>query len=130
MSFGLTRKTYDMVDTNSIQVNTPEGQMFVFINEHQDKLVSIYITIGKSGSGLSAWCYAVSQLMTGLIERGASINDLIVMLSNITSDRSTYSDRRQVKSSVDGVVYALHRHIKFKNTPSRKIPNLQLPWAS
>jgi hypothetical protein len=129
MSFGLTKRVYNYVDTESVEVSTPDGYMYVFINTFEGKLVSIVITIGKSGSNLAAWCYAISQLMTSLIERGAVINDLIVLLSNITSDRSTYSGDRLVKSSIDGIVYALHKYNKFRGVHHSKIPNLRLPWV-
>lgn len=71
------------------KLDTPEGKAYIFIIEDKDKgkLAGLTLAIGKSGSTLNAYCYAVAELTLSLINTRGHFAAL-EMLSGITSDKS------------------------------------------
>src|SRR5690606_35163870 len=117
-------------DTSTIKVETPDGNMYVHINTKPgtDKVEFVSITIGKAGTSISSWCFAVSTLINTLLSRGESLKSIAYSLSNITSDRSRKVKERYIRSGVDGIVYAFHIYFRYVSTETSKIPQMFLPW--
>ena len=92
-----------------VKIVTPEGTAFLIINEDPDsgQPVGFDLQFGKSGMTIRAWAFALSRTMTLAVSHGASIEDLIQELSNITSDQINSNG---IRSGVDGVVRGLIRY--------------------
>lgn len=94
--------------SNVIRKLTPDGTLFVIIDEDAEgNPAQIRVQIGKAGSGLAAWTFAFSQLLTLAMQHGATIEDVITVLSNTNSDRLVYDRNTPIKSGPAGVVQAL-----------------------
>lgn len=97
-------KNQPSLRSDTMQVRTPDGTLFLTVVENPDKtLNSFHITIGKAGAPIAAWSSAVSALMTLAVDKGAQIEDLLVALSNLSSDRVTYNSSGMCRSGPDGV---------------------------
>lgn len=94
--------------SNVLRKLTPDGTIFVIIDEDETgKPIQVRVNIGKAGSGLAAWTFAFSQLFTLALQHGATIEDVITVLSNTNSDRLVYDRNTPIKSGPAGVVQAL-----------------------
>lgn len=109
---------------------TPDGTLFVIINEDRKtgKPVMIQMNIGKAGSSLSAWTYAMSAVCTLALEKGATIEELITLISNTNSDKLVMDATQPIRSGPAGLAQALivYNHDRFeeleKEFASRHIP--------
>lgn len=103
-------------NNSTFRVTTPEGEMFVtVIEDSASKVTAIDIKIGKAGSALVAWTHSFARILTLAIEKGASVEDLIVELSGQTSDKlRTLTNGVIIRSGPEAVSYALMRYQKEK----------------
>lgn len=104
-------------ESKTIRTTTPDGTMFTIIDENPDGTIAqIRVEIGKSGSKIRAWTFAFSQLVSMLIQRGASIEDIITVVSNTNSDKLVYDKTTPIRSGPAGFVQALmiYKEHKFK----------------
>ena len=98
-----------------IRVRTPNGTLFAFFLENADgTLNSIQLTIGKAGNDISPWAMAVAELMTKLIQTGSTLEDLIVLMSGLTSGREARAIGSTCRSGPEGVWQALMRYKRGK----------------
>lgn len=104
----------------TIQVPSPDGTMFVTIMEdNTGKPVGIDLHIGKAGASVAAWAQALSRMMTLALDHGSTINDLVVELSNMTSDkRRDTAAGEPIRSGVEAVWLAL---VKYKRDKFEKV---------
>ena len=100
-------KVFDCV---VIKIKTPEGNAILIINELDGCARELNLMIGKAGSGIRAWSFAIGKALTLAMKHGASIEDIIGELSNIHSDRAAYSGGSLIKSGVDGLVKGLMKY--------------------
>jgi hypothetical protein len=99
-----------------MKVDTPEGGMFVNVMEDSNgRPVGIQLIIGKAGHTLSAWAITTSALLTGVLERGGSINDIITMLSSQKTEKTKVNKNGITCSSgPEGIYIALLRYKREK----------------
>lgn len=102
----------------SIVTPSPDGTMNIVIDELDDKEhtpVAIHIYIGKAGTSIRAWAAAMENIMTFLLVNGHDIGQIIILLSNLTSDKwITLSNNVQMKSSPQAIGYALQRYNQYR----------------
>jgi hypothetical protein len=103
----------------TMEVQTPDGVMFVIIMEDDDnKPIEIIAHIGKAGAPVQAWAFALAATCTKLLDCGKGINDLIELLSSITSSKAPSRLEHGVilRSGPEGFCYALmqYRADKFQ----------------
>lgn len=100
---------YDNVTFNT---RTPDGVANIIIVEHSPgKIYKIFFTIGKAGSSTNAWAFALCEVVVDSLNRGADINDMITLLSNITSSRPIYdNDGIACRSGPEALYHALFRY--------------------
>lgn len=103
-------------DSITIQVPTPDGNMFVTILEGVDgKPIAIQVHIGKAGAPIAAWSNALARIISLALDKGATINDLIEELSSQTSDKNRQTTRGEiVRSGVEGIWIALMQYKRDK----------------
>lgn len=103
------RSIYENV---AFHIKTPEGTANIIIAEEEPgKIYKIFFNIGKAGNGVNAWAYALAEVVVDSINRGAEINDMISLLSNITSSRPTYDkDGIACRSGPEALYLALMRY--------------------
>lgn len=96
----------------TVRIRTPDGVLFATIAERDSVPVRVDVTIGKAGSGLGAWCAALSALATRiLITSDQGIYAVIEELSQISSDRIEMNDGGVVcRSGPQGVALALQKY--------------------
>lgn len=93
------------------KILTPDGKVFVTIAESDNKPIKILITVGKSGSAISAWANTVAELTSALFEKEASVLEILTIFTNIVSDRLImHSSGARITSGVDGLRYCLLRY--------------------
>ena len=111
----------------AISVDTPDGKMFVvFFEDFKDTLVAIQIHIGKTGTSLAAWTNGVGILINSLLEHGATVDKILIALSNITTHKTVYTNSQiiPIRSGIDGLVYAI---MKYNETKAYYDPRAQRP---
>ena len=91
-----------------VRITTPEGKAFLIIDEDPEtnNPIRFDLQLGKSGTALRSWAYAMGRMLTLSIGHGATIEDVITELSNVTTDK--YSGG--VRSGIDGLVKGLMRY--------------------
>lgn len=105
----LADNVYDHVSFNT---RTPDGTANIIIVENEPgKIYKIFFTIGKAGSSLNAWAFALCELVVDSLNRGADINDMISLLSDITSSRPIYDkDGIACRSGPEALYQALFKY--------------------
>lgn len=98
----------------SVKVRSPNGTMFIVIGEENNKPVHVQVFIGKAGSNLVAYATTIALLCTKLLEVGISLESIIELISNTTSDKSVFHGNIPIRSDVDAIVYAFGRYRKQK----------------
>ena len=104
-------------DALVFNVPSPSGEMFVVvIEDSKGKASEFQVHLGKAGSDVAAWASGLAYLATMVLEKGGSITELIVKLSNTSSSaRIVYTqDRTPVRSGVEAFVVALHQYQRYK----------------
>jgi len=91
-----------------VKLTTPEGKAFLIIDEDpvSSNPTRFDLQLGKSGTALRSWSYAMGRMLTLSVKNGATIEDVITELSNVTTDK--YSGG--VRSGIDGLVKGLMRY--------------------
>lgn len=102
---------FDMI---SWEVLTPDGKMFVFIQEAEGKPVGITISIGKSGTAIAAWASCTSRLITLALEKGAGVNEIIEELSGLSAEKAVRISKTgvSIRSGPEGIAYVF---MQYKN---------------
>jgi hypothetical protein len=99
----------------TVRVMTPDGVMFVTIVENSNgtrpQPAEILVTLGKTGSAIAAWANMAALLTSFLLERGVSLVDIAVKISNILSDKQTAQTAgMDIRSGPEGLKYAFLRY--------------------
>ena len=97
----------------TLRERTPNGTAFIIITEDgPGEIIRIDFQIGKTGSEVRAYNYAISELATALLARGMSIEELIRMLLDITSDRAGRFGAGENRSGVEALANALRKYLQ------------------
>lgn len=106
----------------SIRVLTPDGTIFVHFGEDEKhKLKGIWLNLGKAGSAVAAWAYALQEMINFSIDNGATLEDLIEKLASITSDGSPrIGIGGRCKSGPEGIWMALMLYRKELHKEAKK----------
>jgi hypothetical protein len=105
-----------MIPNFSYRWRTPDGDVTIFIVD--DIKPSIQIFIGKCGSTVAAWAYALAEMTTFALEN-RSLDEVIDKLSNISSDRVTFSRGVQCKSTAEALAFSLLEYKRAKLNDAR-----------
>jgi hypothetical protein len=82
----LPNKKYNSM---TIREPTPDGTAFITITEESPgKIVFLNYQIGKAGSTVQSYTYALAELCMALFARGETISGVIDLLADISSDRA------------------------------------------
>ena len=107
----------DVFPMYSFRWTTPDGTANIFVTETNP--VTISITIGKAGTSIAGWAYALSQLVN-LALQDHSIDEVIDVLTNITTHQSAYnSNGVQCRSTPEAVSFALIEYKRIKAKEAR-----------
>jgi hypothetical protein len=100
----------------SIAVQTPAATMFVFvIEDNEGKPSKIMIEAGKCGSEIAAQSSVMAEMATKLLENEGGFEQLLTMLSSVTTSNSRDNRGILVRSCPEGLYLALikYRQAKF-----------------
>lgn len=103
--------------TLTVREDSPDGTAWIQILEEpgkSGKIHRIFFQIGKAGSSINSYCYAMAELATELLRNGYSISELINLLLDITSDRTPRlsSDGPINRSGAEALAAALREYLK------------------
>src|SRR5258706_7692071 len=93
----------EVLKSYTVKVSTPDGNMFFTILENNNKPVSVDIVIGKAGSSIQAWSQALAHVITLALRNNVDILTIAEEISNITSDKTTFTSGRTVRSVPDAI---------------------------
>lgn len=98
--------------SETVMVRTPDGTMFTNIMEDKKgNPFQIQINIGKAGHSVSAWSFAMAELCSAYLQKGGTINELIAMLSGITTNKYLRNiDGAVCRSGPEGLVITLLKY--------------------
>jgi ribonucleoside-diphosphate reductase alpha chain len=100
------------------RIETPSGTMHVTIMENAEgNPCRVAINIGKAGTDLNAWAFALSEMISVLLESGLPYAKILEHLSSITSGerpRVAIGSNVSVRSGPEGLWVALMRYRKDK----------------
>jgi hypothetical protein len=120
-----------------IRSRTPDGTLYLLVMEKPDNsgIEGFQITIGKAGSPLAAWASAVASLMTLALKKGATLEEILTLLSGITSDGKPRTIDTTARSGPEGVWQALMRYrqrpaVDHDDLDERSVRGASVaPWA-
>ena len=117
----------DKMSSLVIEEPTPDGTAWIQIFEDSPgKIAKIVFTIGKSGTSLNTYCYALSELSSRLLESGYSITDLIDLLLDITSDRPARAETSS-RSGPEALAVALRKYLQSIDSDEAPIARFRSP---
>lgn len=109
-----------MVEGVTYQTKTPVGEAFITINHNEKKEpFEVFITIGKSGSDISAMAEALGRIISLGLRLNSSltarerIRQVIAQLAGIGGAGSVGFGKDRVRSLPDAVAKVLARHYSF-----------------
>jgi hypothetical protein len=110
-------------NTVSLHAITPDGTIYTFVLEDSEgKPKQIKITIGKAGTAVAAWADALESMINISLLRGTTLEDICVVLKDITTDKSSgsrFGTSVNVRSGPEGLYTCLFRYIKGKKDEQR-----------
>lgn len=108
----LAKRNPNIFDSIVFSYDCPQGKCFVQVIEKQGGgIFKIIVSVGKAGSQIRALCSAISELTSGLLERGTSITEVISYLSGITSsDGSRKKNGMEIYGPVDALIITLFKY--------------------
>lgn len=100
----------------SFWVASPDGTITVIVAENKDNSpCAIFIHVGKTGSPIAAWADATARAVTRCFDGGATLEQVIEDISNITTDKFRANPSGYVcRSAVEAVAIALLRYRQHK----------------
>lgn len=109
--------TKDIQASYSFKYTTPDGIATIFIVEKSERVIDrIEYFIGKAGSSVGAWAFALVEFINFTIKQGISLNDIIITISNITSSRSVRSiSGIDCRSGPEAIFLALMKYRGMNN---------------
>jgi hypothetical protein len=115
------RERYDNV---TMFFDTPDGKAtIIFVEEDKGKIYKIFFTIGKAGSSINAWAFALAEMVAVSIRSGRDLADIISDLSSITSSRAVYTTNGLAcRSGPEALMIGLMRYRDmYKNVSKHKV---------
>jgi hypothetical protein len=113
----------DIFRSVNYRVATPDGTMHVTImDDNNGQPIKILIHIGKAGTAVSAWAYALAEMISLSLESGTPYSKILEQLSSITSGatpRIAVGGGAEARSGVEGLWIALMRYRKDKFDDAR-----------
>lgn len=115
----MSLKSNNMLDSNvqtkfgsvNFYISIPEGKATIIINEvSPGQIYNIHFLIGKAGSLVNAWAYALAEITTALLHHTQDINSVIAMLKDISSDRSVFTENVECRSGPEALYLVLMRY--------------------
>jgi hypothetical protein len=107
------------VSNYSFRWTTPDGVATIFVIETEPLTISI--TIGKAGTSIAGWAYALSEL-TNLALTHHSIEEVINILQDITTHQSVTNIATGVecRSTPEAVGFSLSEYRRLKKKEDRR----------
>ena len=108
------------VEGATYKTETPVGETFITINHTEDKQpFEVFITIGKSGSDVSAMAEALARMISlnlrvnGMLSPRERIRQVVAQLTGIGGSRSIGFGVNRVRSLPDAIAKVLAQHFSF-----------------
>lgn len=101
------------IPNHSFRWKTPDGDCTIFILDSDP--VQVQLFIGKGGSTMGAWAWALAE-MTNFALESRSLDEVIDKLSDISSDRATFSNNVQCRSTAEALSFSLSEYKRAKRT--------------
>ena len=109
-----TRISAGIYDNYTFSIPAPDGTANIFVAENADgSIYRVDMSIGKAGSSVSAWCNAMSRMVTFAL-RNTPLEEVILELEDISSDRFQFSDGIPIRSGPEALCVALKRYKLIK----------------
>ena len=114
----------DIFNGFSFRYSTPDGTAYINISEFESgKIHDITFSIGKAGTNVNAWSYALAKMVVHALHNGAELNDVVNLLSNITSARVVRHSGHNIYSGPEALFLAL---VKYRQS----IPKVHNSWRA
>ena len=106
----------------SFRWTTPDGTANIFVTETNP--ITISITIGKAGTSIAGWAYALSHLVNLALE-DHPVEHVIDILTDITTHQAAYnSNGVQCRSTPEAVAFALIEYKRIKQKEARGVSGI------
>lgn len=102
----------------SFRWKTPDGACTIFVSDESTPHIQIFI--GKAGSTISAWAWALAE-MTNFALSSQTLEAVIEKLSDISSDRSVFSNNVHCRSTAEALAFSLIEYKRAKHVRSKLI---------
>ncbi|KXK27461.1 MAG: Ribonucleoside-diphosphate reductase NrdZ [candidate division WS6 bacterium OLB20] len=117
------RKRDEVVRGLTTKVRTEQGELFVTINEDDEGIVEVFLTLGKSGSYTAGYTEAVGRLVSMSLRSGIKPEAIIDQLLGIRTSAPTMNRGGLIVYSVpDAVAKVLKKHLEEKKNQIRLLP--------
>jgi len=99
----------------TVRMKTGLGNLYVTVNEHKERPVEVFATVGKSGQSIAAKTEAVGRLVSLLLRHGVDVKEIIGQLKGIAGDSPLAGPDGVILSVPDAVAKVLEEFYCKKN---------------
>ena len=117
----------------TIWIRTGCGKLYITLNSYEDKIVEIFLNLGKSGGCASGFLEAIGRLISVGLQDGLSLDVLIKQLVGIKCSMGCYDNEyHRVDSCLDAVskVLSVFSENGIKNKATGEELNFRCPECS
>ena len=94
------------------KIPTGHGSLYVTLNEHDSKLIEVFLTVGKVGECVPAFTEAMGRLASVALQHGVTPAELAKQLEGIACSHQAWYEGEHVLSVPDGVGKALRQAVE------------------
>lgn len=109
----MSKVTPTVTENISYNWSTPDGTVTIFVQKENPPQISIFI--GKAGTSIAAWAFAVQELVNKLLQH-VSMEEVILSLEGITTGSSmlNISSGVECRSTAEAIAFSLLEFSKRK----------------
>ena len=96
-------------------VKTGEGNLYVTVNENDNRPIEVFTTIGKAGGNAGAQSEAISRLISLALRARISPYEVIEQLRGISGPLPIWDNGTQILSTPDAIAKVLDRYMEKKS---------------
>jgi len=89
----------------------PFGKTYVTISSQDEKLIEVFITVGKSGQSLHAKMEAIGRLVSLSLQHNIPVEEIIKQLEGIQGENAFFHKGEKILSLPDFIAYVLRKEI-------------------
>jgi ribonucleoside-diphosphate reductase alpha chain len=116
---GIVKDRPDVIYGFTQKVETGLGDLYLTVNEVNNRPFEVFATIGKSGRSITAKAEAIGRLVSLALRSGVDVRDIVAQLKGIGGDNPKFIKKKMVQSIPDAIAWVFeNRYLKGETVGS------------